>query len=143
MTDCIDKPQLVVPDSSKLDVPRLLSDIPKYKAWVSPSAWKDWEMFLQDVDQLTLVPDVPWNMDKLISTAITSNAARITCASRSDISEDLLQILAKTSTVPAKVLIIILSVLLYIVDILCTVHTCKNVSYIAYDGVLWRALCMW
>ena len=101
MTGCLGKPQMVVPDISKLDVPRLLSDIPKYKAWVSPSAWKDWEVFLEDINKLTSVPDVPWNVDRLIATAIASNAARTTAVAT--ISEDLQQILNKSSTVPAKV----------------------------------------
>ena len=101
MTDCVDKPQLVVPDSSKLDVSRLLLDIPKYKAWVSPSAWKDWEAFIQDIDKLSLVPEIAWKIDKIIATAITSSAAR--SAKTSHVNEDLLQILAKRNTVPAKV----------------------------------------
>lgn len=92
---------MVVPDVSKLDVPRLLSDIPKYKPWVSPSAWKDWEIFLQDTSKLTSVPDVCWNMDRLIATAMSSNAARSKAVAT--INEDLQQILNKSSTVPAKV----------------------------------------
>ena len=101
MTGCLGKPQMVIPDTSKLDLPRLLSDIPKYKPWVSPSAWKDWEIFLQDTNELTSVPDVSWNMDRLMATAMASNAARSIAVAT--ITEDLQQILDKSSAVPAKV----------------------------------------
>ena len=48
--DCTDKPEMVTPNESKLDVPRLVTDIPKYKPWLSPAAWREWEAFLDEIE---------------------------------------------------------------------------------------------
>ena len=131
MTGCLGKPRMVIPDISKLDVPRLLSDIPKYNAWVSPFAWKDWEVFLQDINKLTSVPDVPWNVERLISTAIASNAVRTTAVAT--ISEDLQQILNKSSTVPAKVQLRIYS---------CTIFTLSMIHVQCMSCVAYNDACV-
>ena len=37
------------PNGEKNDVANLVLTIPKYKTWISESAWKNWEDFLADI----------------------------------------------------------------------------------------------
>ena len=67
---------MVTPDTLKMDVQRLLLDIPKYRAWVNPMAWKDWEIFSNNIDKLSEAPFRSWNMQLLGSAAIKSNVER-------------------------------------------------------------------
>ena len=101
LSDCSQKPDLVHPDISKLDLTRLLADLPKYKPWLSPSAWCDWEKFMSSTDSLNSVADVPWDMQKLISSAIKSSSSRST--RQAQLSEGLSNILTKEKMVPKKV----------------------------------------
>ena len=92
---------MVTPNASKLDVPRLVTDIPKYKPWLSPAAWREWEAFLDKIEELSVTPRSSWNMHPLIAAAITSCATR--GQANASLSEDLVQLLEKENSVPAKV----------------------------------------
>lgn len=92
---------MVLPDLSKMDLQRLLHDIPKYKPWLSSAAWKDWEAFLANADQLSSESDNSWNIHKLVSVSIIASAARSACVE--PLSETLQEILAKETTLPPKV----------------------------------------
>lgn len=61
-SDCAAKPDLLKPDITKMGLERLPADLPKYKPWLSPSAWLDWEEFMSTTGCLTEVMDIPWEM---------------------------------------------------------------------------------
>ena len=56
---------------------------------------------MSNTDSLTRVADVPWDMQKLISSAIKSSSLR--CTRQAQLSEGLSNILMKEKTVPKKV----------------------------------------
>ena len=66
---------MVSADISKIDLPILLSDLPKYKPWLSAS-WSEWEHFSATSDHLTDIPVNKWDLQKLISTSIVCSCAR-------------------------------------------------------------------
>lgn len=72
MSDCTDKPPLMVPILGKLDLPRFILDLPKYKLWLSPVAWMHWDNCMKKADELGNTPDLPWDIHQLISMAIVS-----------------------------------------------------------------------
>ena len=90
----MDKPRLLTPDIGKMDLHRLLSDLPKFKPWLYPSAWSELEHFISTIDDLSRVPDICWEIHKLISAAIVSTNSRCNPV----LSEDLTQMLDTCSS---------------------------------------------
>lgn len=88
-----------------MDLPRLLSELPKYKPWLSASAWSEWEDFMAASDNLTDVPDNTWDLQKLISVSIISSHARNNVPP--PISEELTRILSKEKSAPPKVCLLV------------------------------------
>ena len=90
---------MVTPNLLKMDLPRLLNDIPKYKPWVSAVNWQHWEEFCSKTDQLTMQSVNTWDLHHLVSTAAkSSNAGAVV-----HISSDLQKLLDKETAVPQKV----------------------------------------
>ena len=87
----------MLPNVSKMDLPRLLNDIPKYKPWVSDPNWKHWETFVRNSDQ---PKGVVWDLHRLVSVAIQSSSR---AGAPVPISQELQRLLAKESTAPPQV----------------------------------------
>lgn len=96
----MDVPSLSSPDVSKIDLPRFLNDLQKYRQWLSPAARADWEQFRSTSDQISSVKAIPWEMHTLVSTAIRS-----TCniATPPTLSSELVDVLEKEKAAPKKV----------------------------------------
>ena len=50
--DVADAPDSVSPCGDKIDPARLTCDIPKYKPYLSPSSWQNWEEFLANLENI-------------------------------------------------------------------------------------------
>jgi len=99
----VDVPPLVAPCADKLDLEHLFRDLPKYKQWLSASAWENWEEFIATSAELVLNPiPIKWELSSLVSAAITAAHARSQSHSES-ISLETTQLLAKETAVPKKV----------------------------------------
>ena len=101
--DEIDSPPLVVPTTDKLDLEHLFRDLPKYKRWVTASAWEEWEKFIESSPSLLKSDAVKWEIDSLVSAAIRADYAR-NHAQRESLSPETVQLLAKETAIPAKVM---------------------------------------
>lgn len=97
--DIVDKPPLVPANLSKMDLPRLLNDIPKFKPWVSASNWAHWEEFVSSTDKLSQVHINSWDLHGLVSAAITSSTLPVPAV----VNGELQRLLDKESIVPPKV----------------------------------------
>ena len=101
--DVIDSPPLVVPTADKLDLEHLFRDLPKYKRWVSASAWEEWEKFIETSACLLKSDAVKWELDSLVSAAVRADYAR-NQAQKESLSTETLQLLVKETAIPAKVM---------------------------------------
>lgn len=72
----MDVPAAVEPNLDKMDLHRLLQDLPKYKPWLSALSWEAWEKFRAAMDELNVSRLCSWDLPKLVSNAITSAEAR-------------------------------------------------------------------
>lgn len=93
---------LVVPNTAKLDIERLLRDLPKFKPWVNADSWKWWESFIMKIDDLDKVQDIPWELPKLCTYAMEAEKARKEVACNS-ISAETTRLLEKETASCAKV----------------------------------------
>ena len=51
-------PGCLTPSFLKVEPARLFESIPKFKSWVTPTAWSHWEQFLAEgLDRFSTVPD--------------------------------------------------------------------------------------
>ena len=69
-------PSLVLPSSAKLDLERLLRDLPKFKPWISAQSWESWEAFTAQTEKLDSITSIPWELPKLAANALTAEEAR-------------------------------------------------------------------
>lgn len=95
----MDKPSLVAANLNKMDLPRLLNDIPKFKPWESASNWAHWEEFVSSTDKLTHVHINSWDLHGLVSAAITSSTQPVPAV----VNEELQRLLDKENLAPPKV----------------------------------------
>lgn len=86
----------------KMDLERLLRDLPKYKPWLSAVAWEAWEEFCTATEQLSASCLDQWELPKLVSDAIVATEARKGRPSAT-VSHETSQILDKESAAPTKV----------------------------------------
>ena len=67
-------PSLVQPNTEKLDVSRLRTDIPKWQQWISANSWQEWEAFLSEgLDMLEEIPasiENEWYINELAEKQI-------------------------------------------------------------------------
>ncbi len=64
-------PSAVIPSDEKQDANQLRIDIPKWKQWLSPQSWEEWEEFLlSGLDKLGGTSQEPsqWPLELLAST---------------------------------------------------------------------------
>ena len=54
-----------MPSSDKLDLNRLVRDLPKYKQWINAKSWESWEEFIANIKKITEVKIIPWNLPQL------------------------------------------------------------------------------
>ena len=113
--DAIDVPNLVEPSLDKIDLEHLLRDQPKYKPWLSATAWEHWEEFMWHTEDLGKVQhcDSIWEIPKLTSAAIT----RPTHSESVSISSDTLALLAKETNAPPMVWIQPKDVIMEFIDL--------------------------
>ena len=69
-------PAFVVPSTDKLDLERLIRDLPKYKQWINAKSWESWEEFIDNTEKITEVKPLPWNFSQLIINAETAEKIR-------------------------------------------------------------------
>lgn len=62
-------PVFVEPSTDKLDVERLVRDLPKYKQWITATSWESWEEFIANTEKLMEVKPLSWNFSQLIVNA--------------------------------------------------------------------------
>jgi len=64
----------VSPYLQTLDLDQFFRDMPKYKPWLSSTAWEQWESFQQKKEELLLEnpKEQIWNIPRLISAAIVA-----------------------------------------------------------------------
>ena len=62
-------PAFVVPSADKLDLERLVRDLPKYKQWITAESWDSWEEFITNTEKLTEIKPLPWSFSQLIVNA--------------------------------------------------------------------------
>ena len=99
----IDSPPLVLPTTGKLDLEHLFRDLPKYKRWVTATAWEEWEKFIETSPSLLKSDAVKWEMDSLVSAAVRADYAR-NQAQKESLSPETIQFLVKETAIPAKVM---------------------------------------
>ena len=100
--DAVDIPAAVEPNLNKMDLDRVLQDLPKYKPWLSAVAWEAWESFCTTTDELRVSRLHSWDFPKLVSNAIVAAEARKGHVGVS-IGIETAHILDKESTAPAEV----------------------------------------
>lgn len=102
--DASDIAPLVVPSSAKIDLEHLLRDLPKYRQWLSVSAWEAWERFMsttRELDQLS--GGTPhWMLPTLVSAAIISAHTRVQPETE-PLGDGVTQLVSKETAIPAKV----------------------------------------
>ncbi len=95
--DVVDIPSLVEPSTGKMNLEHLSRDLPKYKPWLSPHAWEEWEEFLATTDDLVSTqPGLDlnkWRLHRLVSAAIVRPVPPA-----ASITNDTLTLLAKETT---------------------------------------------
>lgn len=69
-------PRLVQPCLDKLDIHHLLSDLPKYKPWLSAASWNEWEVFMKNHDKLKYISMLQWKLQMLADSGKQSEHAR-------------------------------------------------------------------
>ena len=69
-------PAFVVPSAAKLDLERLLRDLPKYKQWINARSWESWEEFIANTEKLTEINPLPWKFLQLKANAEAAERVR-------------------------------------------------------------------
>ena len=59
----------VIPNGEKNDIDSLIAVIPKYKEWISDSAWANWQEFLHNAAVYfeQVPPELSWNLMELVT----------------------------------------------------------------------------
>lgn len=93
--DINNAPSLLCPSPEKIDLDRLLREIPKYQPWVSPTAFEQWKKFADEARQLftAVNPDVVWTLPILQVAAASrpvasNNAPEISETTRALLDKD-------------------------------------------------------
>ncbi|XP_065917482.1 uncharacterized protein [Dysidea avara] len=92
-------PSLLCPSADKVDLERLLQEIPKYQPWVSPLAFEQWGLFADEASTLltTVNPDVLWDLPIL---QVASNSRPATSSTDNQLSDETRALLEKQSRIP-------------------------------------------
>jgi len=79
--------------------------MPKYKPWLSSTAWEQWESFQQKKEELLLEnpKEQIWNIPRLISAAIVAAECRKRTAVGVTLSAETAALLEKQTTKPPQV----------------------------------------
>ena len=95
-------PSLLCPSADKVDLERLLQEIPKYQPWVSPLAFEQWGLFADEASTLltTVNPDVLWDLPIL---QVASNSRPATSSTDNQLSDETRALLEKQSRIPKLV----------------------------------------
>ena len=88
---------MVAPCLDKIDLPRLLSNLSKYRPWLSATAWNDWESFISSSQSLSTICQNNWDLQKFVARAIVREPVH-NC-----LNEDLEVLVAKETEQPPKV----------------------------------------
>ena len=117
-------PSLVCPSQEKVDLERLLREIPKYKPWVSPVSFEQWIKFADEARPLftTVNPDVLWPLPIL---KLTASRRPVAANNTTELSDSTRALLAKDFTVPKTVCAVLNSTYLYLCTILNSFFFCK------------------
>lgn len=102
--DVPDPPDPVVPCDAKIDSARLIADIPKFKPYISPISWNNWEEFLANLENINTVQPQGWILPQLLSASIKASAKRLeTEQSVPQVSLDTMNLLGKEVNAPPPV----------------------------------------
>ena len=97
-------PPLVPPSLDKIDLQRLLSDLPKYKPWISAQSWVHWEQFIKSSSTLGEVQAIPWMFNRLKESAAEAEEIRKT-QTRPTVQADTAAMLSKdTAPIPQVIM---------------------------------------
>lgn len=106
-------PSIVEPTTTKLDLERLVRELPKYKPWMSAASWEKWESFIDKIDELDAVKEIPWEISKLIASSSSQRVQEET-NNAEPLDSETLRLIAKETSAPRKVH----------VCVLCSVFVC-------------------
>ena len=68
-------PSILPPSADKIEIDKLMDDIPKFYEWISSSSAVAWDIFLQrELKDLLSVHDGPWMMEEIFTACQTSRA---------------------------------------------------------------------
>jgi len=86
-------PSLLCPSPEKVDLERLLREIPKYQPWVSTAAFNQWTAFADEARSLftTVNPDVLWPLPILQEAAARRPTTSNSTPELSDTTRTLLE----------------------------------------------------
>ena len=79
-----------------------LRDLPKYKPWLSATAWTAWEEFKTHSSSITSISDsCQWELPGLVSAAITATSSNL--SQDEPLTAEVTALLQKETIVPSKV----------------------------------------
>lgn len=94
----------MTPSGAKIDPVRLNADIPKYKPYISPMSWNNWEEFLTNLENIDSVQPQVWILPQLLSASIKASAIRLEKERTvPGVSLDTMNLLEKEVTAPPPV----------------------------------------